>query len=100
MKNVLRLKLCLVAALAAEAAAAQAIKPPHPADAAVPTPAARYDSVFAGYAPFRDEKLAPWREVNDEVARVGGHIGILRGSGAPTARTPLPPQPAGGAKSK
>lgn len=52
---------------------------PAAADAAVP--AVKYESAFAGYTPYRDEKLAPWREVNDEVARVGGHIGIVGGAG-------------------
>ena len=88
MNNVLRLKLCLVATLTAGAAVAQDIRPPHPADAAAAAPPARYDSAFSGYTPYRDEKLAPWREINDEVARVGGHIGILRGEAA--AAKPAP----------
>lgn len=88
MKSLPRIKLCIAAAFAASAANAQAIKPPHPADASAPVPAARYESAFAGYASFRNEKLAPWRDVNDEVARAGGHIGILRG--AATATKPAP----------
>lgn len=38
----------------------------------------QYQSAFIGYQPFLDEKLIPWREVNDEAARVGGHLGIFR----------------------
>jgi len=51
----------------------------NPADPAAPVPAPQYQSTFEGYRGFRETPLAPWRDVNDEVARVGGHIGILRG---------------------
>lgn len=70
-----------IAALAPQAAAQQQPKP-SAADPAAPAPAVKYESVFSGYRGHRDEPLAPWREVNDEVARAGGHIGILRGAGA------------------
>ena len=32
----------------------------------------RYDSVFARYKPYRDEKATPWREANDTVSQIGG----------------------------
>ena len=71
---------------------------PHPADPAAPVPAMRYESAFSGYSSFREEPLAPWRNVNDEVARVGGHIGIVGGAGrigpgtgSPAAKPPAPP---------
>ena len=54
----------------------------NPADPAAPVPALQYESVFKGYRGFRETPLAPWREVNDEVARVGGHLGIVRGQGS------------------
>lgn len=41
-------------------------------------PAVTYRSAFEGYQPYRDQEVAPWREVNDEVARIGGHIGVLK----------------------
>ncbi|MDH5537552.1 MAG: hypothetical protein OEZ08_18530 [Betaproteobacteria bacterium] len=100
MKNLLRLKVCVIAALGATAVGAQGTRFPHPADAAVAASPPRYDSAFAGYASYRDEKLAPWREVNDEVARVGGHIGILRGNGTAAPRTPAPPQSTPSAESR
>jgi hypothetical protein len=59
--------------------AQQPMAKPHPADPKAAAPAVQYDSAFAGYMPYRDEKLATWREVNDEAARVGGHIGIFGG---------------------
>lgn len=71
-----------LAALAPHAAAQQQAAKPHPADPAAPVPAVKYDSAFSGYRGFREEPLAPWRGVNDEVARVGGHIGIVGGAGA------------------
>jgi len=71
--------IAVLAALAPHAAARQPA-PPHPADATAPAPAAQHESAFAGYRAFRAEPIAPWREVNDEVARAGGHIGIMRGA--------------------
>lgn len=39
-----------------------------------------YRSALDGFRPYRaDEPLRDWREVNDEVGRLGGHIGHLRG---------------------
>jgi hypothetical protein len=80
-------------AVAAQPASAQ----PNPAHPDAPVPAVKYESGFAGYVSFREEKLAPWREVNDEVARAGGHIGIVRGAAGhggqgaakPAAGTPV-----------
>lgn len=39
-----------------------------------------YRSAFSEYRPFRDESIADWRASNDEVARIGGHIGIVGGA--------------------
>ena len=70
-------------------------------DSAAPgaaVPAVKYDSAFAGYTPYRDEKLASWREVNDEAARVGGHLGIFGGAahgGHPSAKPAVKPQSSG-----
>jgi hypothetical protein len=64
-------------------------------------PPAQYESAFAGYVPYREEKLAPWREVNDEVGRVGGHVGMFGGGHAGTKPGPSKPaadRPAAGAK--
>ena len=61
------------------AIAAQSAKPPDDAgDSAAPVPAAKYDK---GYVPYREEKLAFWRELNDEVGAVKGHVGIFGGGG-------------------
>ena len=79
-------------ALAPHAAAQQQAARPHPAD---PVPAVKYESAFSGYRGFREEPFAPWRDVNDEVARAGGHIGIVGGAHAghgaskPAAKPPV-----------
>jgi len=41
-------------------------------------PAVTYRSAFADYRPYREQEVAPWRDVNAEVARVGGHAGVLK----------------------
>ena len=55
--------------------------PPPAADAAGPAPATSYRSAFDGYRPFREEAVTDWRALNDEVGRVGGHVGIMRDAG-------------------
>ena len=88
-----------LAALAPHATAQQPAARPHPADPAAPVPTVKYDSAFSGYRGFREEPLAPWRAVNDEVARVGGHIGIVGGAGQPAAKPKPKPQAPGAAPS-
>jgi hypothetical protein len=75
--------LC-IAALALPAAHAQqrTTAPPAAADAEARVPQTQYNSAFTGYQPFHEQKLAPWRELNDEVHKAGGHIGIF--GNAPT----------------
>jgi hypothetical protein len=55
-------------ALTAGLASAQTSQPQAPSAAAVPA----YRSALEGYRPFSDEKLAPWKESNDNVGRIGG----------------------------
>ena len=83
-----------LAALAPHATAQQPAAIPHPADSAVPVPTLKYDSAFSSYRGFREEPLAPWRGVNDEVARAGGHIGILKGAHGSGAAKPAAKAPA------
>lgn len=63
------------------AAGQQPAARPAPTDPAAPVPQVRYESAFTGYAPFRDQEVMRWRELNDEAERIGGHIGIMRGAG-------------------
>ena len=80
----------LFAAALVCAAGAAGAQTPAPNEAAVAAPPA-YRSAFEGYRPYAEEPPAPWREVNDTVGRVGGHVGVLRAdesSAAPPAATP------------
>lgn len=81
-----------VFAAAAQIAAAQQKAPAHPADPAAPAPAVRYESALSGYRGFREEALVSWRDANDEVARIGGHVGIVGGAGrgVPAAKPAAP----------
>jgi len=72
---------CVCAALWVLPAAAQQRHANTPADPQVKVAPPQYQSAYTGYRPLRDEKPAPWREVNDEVARAGGHLGIFSGAG-------------------
>jgi hypothetical protein len=65
--------------------------PPQAANAEARVPPTHYDSAFTGYQPFREQKLAPWRELNDEAHKAGGHTGIFGGALAP-ASAPHPPE--------
>jgi hypothetical protein len=72
------------------AALAQPGARPDPADPQVSTPPPVRESAFAGYRGYRDEPLADWRAVNDDVREVGGHAGHIRDGTAPTDRGATP----------
>lgn len=44
-----------------------------------PVPQLEYQSAFENYRPYREQPLASWRDLNEEVARVGGHAGMFAG---------------------
>lgn len=71
---------CAAALSPVTTGAQQHVNTTAPTDAAAVVPQPKYESVFTGYLPFREERVAPWREVNDEAARVGGHLGIFGGA--------------------
>jgi len=90
------IRICVAAAVAA-AASARAAGVPEPTAPAAAVPPAQYESAFSEYRSYRDEKPAAWRDVNDAVARIGGHAGALRG--APASSEPHhTPRPDGGRK--
>ncbi|MCL4798883.1 MAG: hypothetical protein KJ025_04805 [Burkholderiales bacterium] len=66
------------AAIALIAGGAHAQTRPKPDDPTVPVAPVTYASPFDGYRTHADEPIASWGEVNDEVGRVGGHVGVLR----------------------
>lgn len=55
---------------------AQSVAPPpaaaDPQNASVVVPATVYRSAFEGYRMFATEKVAPWRDTNETVGRIGG----------------------------
>ena len=61
------MKRCTLALAIAVPVAALAQPKADAADPKAPVPAVRYESALAGYRSFKDEKPAPWRQVNDEV---------------------------------
>lgn len=81
----------LLAAGAAQAEAPPAA-PEAPASAAPPAMAAPvYRSAFDGYRRYEDAQPVPWRQANDEVARIGGWRSYAREAQG------LPPAPAASA---
>jgi len=85
-----------LAACFAGSAAAQHLARPDPADPKASAPARAYDSAFKDYRPYADPDLARWREANEEVGRLGGHVGHA-GRGKPA---PKPPALVSGEKHK
>ncbi len=59
-------------------------------------PPASYRSAFESYVPYREPAIAPWREVNEDVARTGGHAGIFRPAGRGARGSTTSAKPAGG----
>lgn len=89
--HVLRITLASALLLGLPAALAQTpAARPDPADPRLSVPASTTESAFAGYRSFRDEPLADWRAVNDEMRALGGHAGHIRDAAEPTDRTPAP----------
>jgi hypothetical protein len=86
MQAKLAVLFCALAAAWLPSAAAQQAARGNPADPAARVPAPQYSSAFTGYQALRDEPPLAWQSANDEVARVGGHLGILRA--APTPARP------------
>jgi len=75
-------------ALAAGAALAQSGSAPDPLDPRARVPAVDYRATLSTYQPYRDPSLANWRETNEQVGRLGGHVGHTsagRGAGKPAA---------------
>lgn len=71
---------------------------PDPSDPAAPVAATANASAFADYQPYREQKVAPWKQVLDEVAGITGAAGNA-GHNATAAKTAEPKEttPAPGA---
>ena len=66
----LALAFCFAGTTAAQTAAR-----PDPAEPRAAAPAPSYDSAFKDYRPYVDPEIARWRDVNQEVGRLNGHVG-------------------------
>ncbi len=62
----------LVLALPAHAQPPRDAEARNPGDPRAQVPSLQYSSPFAGYRPFAAGAVGPWKDVNDEVARIGG----------------------------
>ena len=69
--------LALFAAFLSTPAFAQFQARPDPAETGRSAPAVKYQSVFSGYQPFREQEGNAWKEVNREVADNPG-VGPMR----------------------
>ena len=77
----------MLLACVAGSAAAQTAARPDPADPNAAAPKRPYESVFKDYRPYVDPEVARWRQSNEEMGRLGGHVGhVPKAQGA----TPKP----------
>jgi hypothetical protein len=82
----------MLLACVAGGAAAQTTARPDPADPEAAAPARPYESVFKDYRPYVDPEVARWRQSNEEMGRLGGHMGhVPRTQGGPTKPAVKPP---------
>lgn len=84
---------CLMLAMCfTGAAAAQAAARPDQAEPKAATAAPSYESAFKDYRPYADPDIGRWREVNEEVGRLNGHVGHVPRqpgvAGKPAAKPP------------
>jgi hypothetical protein len=110
MKNPLLAAAWLIAAVApvltvvaqAQSAPLAPAGRPDPLHAEAAVPPASYRSALTGYRPWAEEKLAPWKETNDTVGRIGGWRVYARQAqepaATPDASTPTTPTAPGGLK--
>lgn len=82
--------LLLASAAAAALNSGAQPAPPDPSIASAPVPPVRYTSAFAGYRPFADDAMTPWRQANDTAAGIGGWRVYAR-EARPAAPTPAAP---------
>ena len=77
----------MLAACVASSATAQTAARPDPADPKAAVPARPYEPVFKDYRPYLDPEVSRWRQSNEEMGRLGGHVGhVPKAQGA----TPKP----------
>src|SRR5512132_3188322 len=89
-------QICIaLAACFASSAAAQTPARSSPADAIASVPVRPYVSAFKDFRPYVDPEIARWREVNDEVGRLNGHMGHVPEAPRSAAKPAAKPAPKG-----
>jgi len=86
----------MLAACAAGSAIAQTAARPDPADPKAAAPARPYVSAFNDYRPYVDPDVARWRQSNEEMGRLGGHVGHVPKAQEPSAKRAATPPAQGG----
>ncbi len=71
--------------VAAQAAPSTPPARPSPLDANASVPPLVQRSALAGYRKLREEPLQPWKQANDEVARIGGWRAYAREAAQPAS---------------
>jgi hypothetical protein len=83
--------LFVPALVVAGVVAAQNAEPPNAHDPKAKVPPVEHRSAFEGYQRYSEPEVSRWRERNDEVGRVGGHVGMHRQQGGASKPAPKPP---------
>lgn len=79
------------------AASAQQKQDPNPADPSAPVSSIRYESVFKTFRSSQEDGPAPdkaWRSANEEMGRLGGHVGHMKEGALPPGASPIADTPA------
>ncbi|MBM3570807.1 MAG: hypothetical protein FJX52_00385 [Alphaproteobacteria bacterium] len=71
---------------------AEEAKPRHPSDPAASGSNVVYQSSFKAYTPFQDQQPESWRQVNDTIGKLRGHIDHIKPLDAPAGQAPAPPR--------
>ncbi|MES2105297.1 MAG: hypothetical protein V4634_14850 [Pseudomonadota bacterium] len=79
-----------MAALSQLAIAQEPSQRPNPLDAQAVVPPVVYQSTLQHYRPFADQEVSPWKESNDNTARVGGWRAYARQAQEPDASDARP----------
>jgi hypothetical protein len=82
----------MLLAFVAGSAAAQATARPDPADPKAAVPARPYEQAFKDYRPYADPEVSRWRQSNEEMGRLRGHVGHASKAPGPAVK----PVPLGG----
>lgn len=75
MKFLNNVSLLILMLLSSTTVLAQETKHSDPTDPAALVPAIKYESAFSDYRPFQEQKVAPWKQVLDEVTGIVGADG-------------------------